>query len=147
LLHRSRLFIALRATLPLAATVLATAVEMLILWAWLIVLWARLVVLWPGLIVLRTRLIILWPWLIVLRALWLPALLASFMLTTALGARCVITLVGHNLRTNGDHQQTYTCQTPDALHAIPHCGLGPVHETGKAGPGSRTGYQQAKEKG
>ena len=56
-------------------------------------------------------------------------------------------LVSHHLRTQGDHQHTYTCQTPDALHAIPHCGLGPVHETGKARPGSRTGYQQAKEKG
>ncbi|WP_218061215.1 hypothetical protein, partial [Pseudomonas sp. 25 E 4] len=68
-----------------------------------------------------------------------------------------IALIGQHLRADACHQQTNTCHTPDALHAIPHCGLGLEHETGKASPGSGTSYQsqevssqvktQAKEKG
>ena len=48
---------------------------------------------------------------------------------------------GHYLCADTDHQHTNTCHTPDALHAFPHCGLGLDHETGKASPGSETGYQ------
>ncbi|RMP74398.1 hypothetical protein ALQ17_05356 [Pseudomonas fluorescens] len=129
---RSPLLVTLRAPLPLATTVLATTIKMLILRAWLIVFR-------PRLIVLRARRLIPTP--------GSPALRPSFMLAAAFTTRPVVTFVGHCLGANGDHQQTYTCHTPDALHAIPHCGLGPVHETGKARPGSRTGYQQAKEKG
>jgi hypothetical protein len=51
-------------------------------------------------------------------------------------------IIGERLRADTYTQQTNTGQTPDArLHALPHCGLGLVHETGKAQAGSATGYQ------
>lgn len=139
---RGLLLVALRATLPLATPI--RPLKMLILRPWLIifemrVLRTRLIVLGTRgfgtrLIILRSRLVVLRPRLIIA---WMP-FRAFFMLATAFRAWL---FVGHHLRTNGDHQQTNTCQTPDALHAIPHCGLGPTRKTGKPGPGSATGYQ------
>ena len=123
--RRPRLFDALRATLPLPTAVLLLfgAIKMLVLWPRLVVLDMR--VLWTRLIVFRTRLIVLRAWRVILRARLFvtlpPAFRPSFMLTAAFITR----VVGHHLRADGDHQQTYTCHTPDALHAIPHCGLGP----------------------
>jgi hypothetical protein len=144
--RRSALFIALRPALPLTAAILPTVLEMLILWARLIVfemliLWARLVVL--GTRRLRARLVILWPWLIVTT--WPPAFRSPLVLATALRALPVISFVGHCLRANGHHQQTNTCQTPDALHALPHCRLGPIAKTEKQEPGSATGYQSREQ--
>jgi len=130
-----RLFGTLRATLSLSATVLLLlgAIKMR-------VLWTRLIVFGPWLIVLRLR-----ARLVILRArlfVTLPTTLRpSFMLT----ARFRALLFSHHLRADGDHQQTNTCHTPDALHAIPHCGLGLEHETGKASPGSETGYQSREQ--
>lgn len=139
---RRLLLVALWTTLPLATPI--RALDILVLRPWLIVfemliLRTRLIVLGPR--GFRTRLIILWSRLVVLRPrliiAWMP-FRASFMLTTAFLAWRV---VGHHLRTNAHHQQTNTRQTPDALHAIPHCGLGPTRKTGKPGPGSARGYQ------
>jgi len=92
--------------LPLPATVgrLLGAIKMRVLWTWLIIFRPGLIVLWTRLVILRARLFV--------------TLRPSFMLAATLRAR----LVGHHLRADGDHQQTYTCHTPDALHAIPHCG-------------------------
>jgi hypothetical protein len=112
-----RLFSPLWATLPLPTTVLLLlgAIKMLVLWTGLIVFWPRLVVFRPWLIVLRARLVILRARLFIT----LPsALRPSFMLAAAFGTRVFC----HYLRADGHHQQTYTCHTPDALHAIPHCG-------------------------
>jgi hypothetical protein len=58
----------------------------------------------------------------------------------AIGA-AVLRLIGKRLRSDTHTQQTNTGQTPDArLHAIPHCGLGPVRKTEKVPAGSATGY-------
>jgi hypothetical protein len=46
-------------------------------------------------------------------------------------------LLGQRLRADTHAKQSNTCQTPDGrLHAVPHCGSGPIHKTGKASGGS-----------
>ncbi|MFW0755733.1 hypothetical protein ACN1C3_13430 [Pseudomonas sp. H11T01] len=132
--------------LVLRARLIILRTLLIALWTWLIVLWtrlivlrARLIVLWTWLIVLWTRLIVLRARLIVLRTLLIisrapfgtmltlsPAILTMRMLL-------IIPFPSQQLRADTHAQQTNTCQTPDArLHAIPHCGSGPIHKTGKA---------------
>ena len=120
--RRPRLFGTLRATLPLPTAVLLLlgAIKMLVLRPRLVVLDMR--VLRARLVDFGARLIVLRTWLVILRSRLFVALPSafgtSFMLTAPFRAR----VVGHHVRANGHHQQTYTCHTPDALHAIPHCG-------------------------
>ena len=99
---------------------------------------AIVVVLRTGLVlrlaVLRTRLVV--------ATMALITTLMPFLAVLPAITAMVLRLIGHRLRSDTDTQQTNTGQTPDArFHAFPHCGLGPVHKTGKARAGSARGYQ------